>query len=178
MKVLLSIFSILVALATTTLAEPIPIFSDEPITLNCNDDPRGVDVGDINGDEIMDIVVVNTAIDAYTILLGNNAGSYEYGGMFDPFDEEPRDVALADLQGLGRMDMVIPCTGDIDWGYTQIFHNTGWGYSIHQSLYGGRGPWHCVVDEFDGSPGLDVVLTYPRCGANLSVERNSRNPSQ
>jgi hypothetical protein len=149
----------IVLLALPALA--ISLFPDTPTSWPVGDNPRGIDMGDVNGDGWVDIVVVNTDGDTYTVLI--NDGSGEFPNTITEYarDEEPRDVVLAQLDGVGQVDMVIPCTGDTDWGFTEFFLNSGFGFTHHQAISTGAGPWHCVAGEFDGEQGLDVIVTCP-----------------
>jgi hypothetical protein len=144
------------------------IFQAPPETWPCGPDARSVAVGDVNGDGAPDLIAVNTAYGAYSVLLNDGDGTFGMAQTFQAFvagDEEPRDVQLGDFDGVDGLDMVIPCTGDWDSGWTQVFFNTGLGFDHHQTIGGGDGPWHCLVGQFDAFTGQDIVVSYPWSGS-------------
>ena len=70
--------------------------------------PKGIAVGDLNGDGHFDLVTAN-AMDL-TVLLGDGAGSYTPAPR-SPFavglPPSPTDVVLADMNGDGLLDVVV-----------------------------------------------------------------------
>lgn len=156
------------AILWATAAGGTVVFQAPPETWPCGADARSVAVGDVNGDGAPDLVAVNTAYGSYSILLNAGDGTFGAAQTFQAFvagDEEPRDVQLGNFDGIDGLDMVIPCTGDWDSGWTQIFFNTGLGFDHHQTIGGGDGPWHCLVGAFDATTGQDIVVSYPWSGS-------------
>ena len=71
--------------------------------------PVAVAVADLDADGILDIVVANGGDTNVTVLLGDGAGGFaEPAGS--PFEagQQPNDIAVADLDGDGTLDLAFP----------------------------------------------------------------------
>src|SRR3954469_2916616 len=64
-----------------------------------------IDSGDLNGDGISD-VAMPTDTGRVALLLGDGVGSFRQGGTYKVFDSAVFDVALIDLSGDGRPEIV------------------------------------------------------------------------
>jgi len=70
--------------------------------------PRGVALGDVNGDHLLDIVVANAGLDSgwsTGVLLGKGNGTFAVEAEY-PADCGPIALALGDLNGDGKLDVV------------------------------------------------------------------------
>ena len=78
---------------------------------------NGVAVADINGDGKPDLVASNfdseTGIANLSVLLGNGNGTFQSPRTFGSYDR-PRDVAVADLNGDGRPDLVAVTSSGVE----------------------------------------------------------------
>ena len=68
------------------------------------DSPAAAEVGDFNGDGVLDLVVANSASASVSILLGNGDGSFQEPLIFAAGDT-PRSVAVGDFDGDGNLDV-------------------------------------------------------------------------
>jgi hypothetical protein len=89
--------------------------------------PDGIAVGDLNDDDIPDLVIANRGIpgniapDSITVLINEPGASGTVAGVVDPFGvdqsyvlpvgNEPRDVALVDLDGDTLLDIIVANAG-------------------------------------------------------------------
>jgi uncharacterized repeat protein (TIGR01451 family) len=68
--------------------------------------PRGVAVGDFNGDGKLDVAVANTGSGNVSILLGNGDGTFQPAVNFST-GNSPTTVAMGDFNGDGKLDLAL-----------------------------------------------------------------------
>src|SRR5262249_1726278 len=79
-----------------------------PVSYSVADTPQHVEVADINGDGIPDLVVASWGSSANNVgvLLGNGDGTFQNQITF-PTGSQPHSVSITDLNGDDRPDLVV-----------------------------------------------------------------------
>lgn len=84
-------------------------FSD-PVEYSVGDDPRAVGVGDLNGDQALDVVVLNRVSADATLLVNDGMGDFTPSGMISELGRNAQRLVVADMSGDGLADVA---TGDL-----------------------------------------------------------------
>ena len=119
--------------------------------------PDNVALGDVNGDGRLDIVTSNggTAANSVSVLLGAGAGT------FGPHIEyatgaNPRGVALGDVNGDGRLDVV---AANYDVLTASVLLNAGGKFRMGAELTPAAAYRGLAVADLDGDGKLDIVTS-------------------
>lgn len=86
--------------------------------------PQGLDIGDLNGDNILDVVSANY-LGSISILMGQGGGVYSPPVLYYASGTGFRsfaDVALGDVNGDGRLDIIF---SNVNFNAIGVFLNTG-----------------------------------------------------
>jgi hypothetical protein len=107
--------TIAVLLSTAPLAKPSPDPDFTPVVIPVGHGPTVVTTADVNHDGAADIVVANADDETVTVLLGDGHGHFTVApGSPVPCGKAPNDIAVADMNGDGALDLVIANTGTPD----------------------------------------------------------------
>jgi hypothetical protein len=122
--------------------------------------PRWVTVADVNRDGNPDILVTNADAGTVSILLGDGTGQFEEApGSPFPAGHEPNDIAVADMNGDGNPDLVLPnhqaptITVLLGDGKGSFRPAPGSPVNAHSNPH----PHGVAVADFDGDGRPDVV---------------------
>jgi hypothetical protein len=147
---------------------------------------RSVAIGDVNGDGKPDLVVVSECADqghcttedgVVGVLLGNGDGTFKPVVKYDSGGDAPSSVAIADVNGDGRPDVLVVnycqsinnCNNGTVNGTVEVLLNSGTG-GFQRSSYELGGPYgtSVVVADVNGDGKPDLLATNA-CGDRSCV---------
>jgi hypothetical protein len=131
--------------------------------------PRSVAVADVNGDGNSDVLVANLCAQQFQcegavgVLLGNGDGTFQPVVAYDPGGENSGSVAAADLNGDGRLDLLVVnvcglgCGGN---GTVGVLLGNGDGSFQSAVAYdsGGQSARSVAVGDVDGDGKPDLAV--------------------
>lgn len=153
---------------------------DPPVSYPIEQAALGVAAGDVDGDEVLDLVAVNSSpVFQPTETAGIALLRGFPGGTFGPaeytyFGAAPHDLELGDLDLDEDLDIAV---AEDPWeiGYAQSWYfleNDGTGnFTPHAPRPTSQGPKHVTVGDFAGSQEPEIVLVCRR-GDAISTFRN------
>jgi Leucine-rich repeat (LRR) protein len=120
--------------------------------------PLNVVAGDVNGDDLVDLVVTNFAVGTVSVILrsAGNAGfepAIQYGVGI-----EPRDIAIADYNGDGKQDIAISNNGSSNVSLL-IRRSDNTGFEPVSTLAVEVYPNSIVAGDINGDGRIDLVTT-------------------
>jgi hypothetical protein len=170
-----------VLLNTTAPGAAIPSFAAQR-TFDVGDTPISVAISDVNGDGRSDLAVANQNSNTVSVLLNATAPgaatpSFAAQQTFDT-GAYPRSVTVADFNGDGRPDLVLP---DQNSNTVSVLLNTlapiatTPNFAAQQSFATGIGPRSPVVADLNGDGKPDLVLINQN-SASVSVLLSTTAP--
>jgi hypothetical protein len=130
--------------------------------------PTAVVAADVNGDGIPDLIVSNVlpANSEVEVMLGNGNGTFRPAQTF-AVDREPSALAVADVNGDGKPDVIVTNEGSYDVGV--LLGNGNGTFAQQQTFNSGFKPIALCVADLNGDGRLDLVATNDLSGTtNLS----------
>jgi hypothetical protein len=139
--------------------------------------PRGIALGDVNGDDKPDILTANNNTNAIGVLLGTGTGSFGTAASYSAGpDSYPNNIAVGDINGDGKLDVI---TSNGNGSSTGVLLGTGTGtfgsatiYSLGEEKY----PTDIAVGDMNGDGKLDI-LTANANSNTVSVLLNTTDPT-
>jgi len=134
---------------------------------NTGYNPTYLDIGDVNDDGNLDIVVTNStqegwgtrlpaaAAHSVSVLLGNGTGSFS-AGSYIAVGKMPRGIKLVDLNSDGKLDMVVANQTD-NTIHVLLGHGDG-GFRLQATLATGKWPTAVVATDFNGDGKMDIAV--------------------
>ena len=127
--------------------------------INPNSFPQYVNVGDLNRDHQMDIVIVDSKDDSIHIFLGDGTGTF--GSMLTysmGFQSSPTSVAIANLNNDQWFDLIVTNQGTDSLGIVYGYQYSTFG--LHQIYLNSNGsyPRSVSVADIDNDNRLDIVV--------------------
>ena len=155
-----SVASVSVLPNITTPGNPFAMFA-LPVSYTTGNQPRDLEVVDMNADGLADIVTPNFSGNTVSVLLG------QPGGTFGPKSDylaggTPGALAVADFNGAGGPDVVVT---NQNFDLVTVMLNNGAGAVATRGQFGaGVEPRGIVAVNFDAGPTKDLVI----CSRNQS----------
>ena len=139
--------------------------------------PWGMDVGDLDGDGLLDMAAPNNTTNNVSVFRNTSSGSISFAAKVDfASGTVPNDLAFADFDGDGKLDMV---TANNTATTASVFRNTSTSGSITAASFSakvdfttGTTPSAVEVADIDGDGETDFVVTNFATD-NVSVFRNT-----
>ncbi|HVH70308.1 MAG TPA: VCBS repeat-containing protein, partial [Candidatus Dormibacteraeota bacterium] len=116
----------------------------------------GIGVGDLNGDSVPDLAVVDPQSDSVSIFLGNGDGTFRAGDNV-PVGRNPSGVAIGDLNSDGILDIAV-----VNSDSNTVSVALGIGDGRFQSAFDfsvGQNPISVVIADFNGDGLPDLAVT-------------------
>ena len=142
--------------------------------------PQNVEIGDLDGDGLLDMAVVNNVSNTVSVYHNTSSGSISFATKVDfTTGTSPAKVAIGDLDGDGKPDLVVTNNG----GTTiSILRNTSVSGTITTGSFATKvdvtlnsQPWGVGIGDLDGDGVPDVAVTNYGSD-NVSVLRNTSSP--
>ncbi len=119
----------------------------------------GLELADLDGDGDLDALILDGArAPRYRVGFNDGAGGFRLGPLTripGRFGGELRHASIADLDGDGDLDVVVPL-----WDSVRVLENRGDGsFRAGERVAVGRDPFSTAVAELDGDGRLDLLVT-------------------
>ncbi|MES2703357.1 MAG: FG-GAP-like repeat-containing protein [Bacteroidota bacterium] len=146
-----------------------------PIQLSADSQPFNVSIGDLDGDGKPELMVANN--NSHNVSVFRNTGSSGTVSFATKMDIatgfNPRSVAVGDMNGDGKADMIVANSGS---GTASVFRNTGSigtvSFAARLDVATGTTPRSIAIGDADGDGKPDVVVGNYGSN-NVSVIRNN-----
>jgi len=120
--------------------------------------PHYMDIGDLNGDEKLDLVTANSGSHSVSVLLGDGTGHFSPKIDFpveSHLENDPNFVLVKDLNDDKNLDIITP-----NWNSNSISVLLGDGtghFSPKTNFFVGKGPYAVTVGDFNNDKQIDIV---------------------
>lgn len=175
-----------VLMNTATAGATSPSYADQQ-TFTVGSGPSYVVAADVNGDGIPDLIVVNhdntVSVLINTTAPGAAIASFALQRAF-PVGNTAQSVAVADINGDGRPDLIVTNYGDstisvllnttavgstvASFADQQVFYTVGGPYSVQTADLNGDGVPDIIVSEFDFGTVSVLLNTTPAGSSTVS----------
>ena len=133
-----------------------------PVNYASGNRPRRITTGDVNRDNILDLMTANENSNSISVLLGNGNGTFKAKVDFNPIGTQPYDVQVGDFNGDNKLDMVAVNFGMGDTA--SVFINTcnstpcaSPSFAAVVTYAVGESPMGVTVADLNGDNRLDIA---------------------
>lgn len=154
---------------------PGSIFFFGPTAFTTGSEPRKVTVADIDADGKLDIISSNQGANTISVLRNTStASTISFEAKIDfTVASVPEDIAAADLDGDGKPEIAVSCSGS---NVVSVLRNTSTtgviSFAAKTDLSAGSGTWGVTIGDVDGDGKAEVVAS--NLGPNtVSVFKNN-----
>ena len=126
------------------------------VSYNAGSNPKGLVVGDLNGDGLADLVIVDAKNNSINVMLGNGDGTFQPYVAY-MVGNVPYSAVVGDFDQDGNLDVAV---GNSDDGTVGILLGNGDGTLQPQVTYAvGTAPSTLAAGDFNGDGFLDLAVT-------------------
>ena len=149
--------------------------------VDVGDVPAAVALADLNGDGYLDVVVVLPVLNEspgshVSVLLGRGDGTFQHYVLYNTASAmAPQFVAVGDLNGDGKPDLVVTNTGpDLIPGSTisVLINNGSGGFPTHVDYVTGYAPLAVTIADLNGDGKMDLAVANG-CGSDPTCALSS-----
>jgi len=140
--------------------------AEVPYASNTNS-PIDAKLGDFNRDGHLDVAIVSSTSAVVSVFLGNGNGTLQPVMNFNTA-AYPRAIAVADLNGDGKLDVVTASSNGFN-NYISVLLGNGDGtlQTANTLPYAGNSPYSIAIADFNGDGKPDLAVA--NLGGNVSV---------
>lgn len=121
--------------------------------------PSGINVGDFNNDDCLDIVVCNYGSDALSLFFGYGNGSFRnYTTVSTGYSSAPNAADVVDLNNDNHIDMIVVNEGTDNIGILYGYGDGTFANIITYSTGYGSAPRHASTADLNKDNRLDIVV--------------------